>query len=88
MIKTVTFLDNSLVLACSTKKLWIYGRSTKLTFQSPVKPKVGAVSGSENQKSVKGATFGAQNQCAFPFASIAHQRAFLGAFDQSIFTVF
>jgi hypothetical protein len=53
--------------------------------QSPVKPKVGAGFGSENQKLVNAATFGAQNQWALPSSSTAHQRARFGALDQSIF---
>jgi hypothetical protein len=59
------------------------GRSVKLVRQSPVNPNVGAGLGSENQKSVYGATFGATNQFAPPSASIAHQRAFFGALFQS-----
>ena len=61
-------------------------RSTRLLFQSPSKPKVGALTGSANQKSVNAATFGAGNQWASPLLSTAHQRALFGAWDQSIFT--
>ena len=63
------------------------GRSTMLLRQSPVKPKVGAGSGSENQNLVNAATFGAQNQWALPSSSTAHQRARFGALDQSTFMV-
>src|SRR5690349_14947852 len=63
---------------------WTAGRSVKLTRQSPEKPNDGAGTGDENQKSVKAATFGAQNQCASPLASIAHQRVPFGASFQSI----
>ena len=61
------------------------GRSTKLLRQSPVKPKVGAGCGSENQNLVNAATLGAQNQWALPSSSTAHQRARFGALDQSTF---
>lgn len=61
------------------------GRSTKLLRQPPVKPKVGAACGSENQNLVNAETFGAQNQWAEPSSSTAHQRAPFGAWDQSTF---
>ena len=60
------------------------GRSVRLLRQSPENPKEGAETGSENQKSVKDATLGTQNQCASPFASMAHHRAFRGAAFQSM----
>ncbi len=60
-------------------------RSTRLFLQSPSNPKLGAGTGSVHQKSVKAATSGRQNQWALPSLSTAHQRAFFGACDQSIF---
>lgn len=64
------------------------GLLVRLFFQSLVSrsnPKVGAGTGSElNQNVVNGLTSGMQYQKALPSALIAHQRALLGAFDQSI----
>ncbi len=88
---TPTSLESGADVASSSVSLAINqedaGRSTKLLRQSPVKPKVGAGFGSENQNLVNAASLGAQNQWALPSSSTAHQRAPFGAWDQSTFMV-